>query len=118
MKTSKIVKLRAARNRTITLDNREMNRLSGRLIIPGNDSLTLDRITNKIVFGDLFSSIRLLPKGFVDLIFIDPPYNLSKEFNGSKFKKMADASYESWMTSWLEQLVRILKPTASVYICC
>ena len=58
-----------------------------------------------------------LPRAFVDLLFLDPPYNLNKEFNGRKFKKGSQARYAAMLESWLEPLVPLLKPTASVYIC-
>jgi site-specific DNA-methyltransferase (adenine-specific) len=51
------------------------------------------------------------------LVFIDPPYNLDKKFNLTSFREMDSGKYEQWLDSWLSQLVRLLKPNASVYIC-
>jgi site-specific DNA-methyltransferase (adenine-specific) len=51
------------------------------------------------------------------LMFADPPYNLPKSFNDRKFKQTSLEDYSEWLDSWLSQTVRILKPTASVYIC-
>ena len=50
-------------------------------------------------------------------MFADPPYNLTKSFNDRKFKQTSIDEYSGWLDSWLSQTVRILKPTASVYIC-
>jgi len=50
-------------------------------------------------------------------MFADPPYNLTKTFNERKFRKGSLDEYAVWLDSWLAQTVRILKPTASVYIC-
>ncbi len=58
-----------------------------------------------------------LPEQFVDLLFVDPPYNLSKSFNGRTFSQMSLDEYETWLDSWLAPLVKTLKPTTSVYIC-
>jgi site-specific DNA-methyltransferase (adenine-specific) len=50
-------------------------------------------------------------------LFADPPYNLSKTFNQQSFAQLPLAEYKRWIESWLGKLVRVLKPTASVYIC-
>jgi site-specific DNA-methyltransferase (adenine-specific) len=74
-------------------------------------------ILNQTIQQDLFTVIDKLPAAFVDLLFIDPPYNLSKTFNSNQFQKKTDDNYEAWLDSWLNPMLRILKPTASVYIC-
>ena len=54
----------------------------------------------------------------MDLLFIDPPYNLTKAFGKTTtFRERSIAEYQRWLESWLPQLLKILKPTASVYIC-
>ena len=58
-----------------------------------------------------------LPDQSVDLMFADPPYNLTKSFNDRKFKKISIDKYSEWLDSWLGLTLRILKPTASIYIC-
>jgi site-specific DNA-methyltransferase (adenine-specific) len=50
-------------------------------------------------------------------MFADPPYNLTKNFNDRKFRETSLDEYSEWLDSWLSQTVRILKPTASIYIC-
>jgi site-specific DNA-methyltransferase (adenine-specific) len=66
----------------------------------------------------LFQCIDFLPDAFVDLLFIDPPYNLNKVFNSYQFRQTTDQSYEEWVDSWLKRLIRLLKPAASIYVCC
>ena len=73
----------------------------------------LDRIINQ----DLLEAVEYLPDKFVDLLFLDPPYNLTKAWNSRAFKAKSVEEYASWMDSWLTRLIRVLKPTASVYIC-
>ncbi len=109
-------KTRSDKNKTITLDPNELSRLSQKLI-QLHQKVDADTITNKTIQQDIFKVIDHLPDSFVDLLFIDPPYNLTKNFNGKKFKKKTDDVYEEWIDSWLAPLVKILKPTASIYIC-
>ena len=78
---------------------------------------SVDQVQDKIVCNDVFCVIRNLPDASVDLMFADPPYNLNKSFNDRQFRKTSLAEYSEWLDSWLSQTVRILKPTASVYIC-
>ena len=61
--------------------------------------------------------MELLPRGFVDLLFVDPPYNLTKNFNGNTFKEMSSEAYASWIDVWITKLIPTLKKTASIYIC-
>jgi site-specific DNA-methyltransferase (adenine-specific) len=77
----------------------------------------LNEIVNKTINQDIFEVLEYLPDSFVDLIFVDPPYNLNKKFNLTSFKEMDSLAYEQWLDSWVSKLIRILKPDASFYIC-
>jgi site-specific DNA-methyltransferase (adenine-specific) len=109
-------KTRALRNRTIDLSDSDRKALrdrivfAERMILPSNPADTL-------FCGDAFQILKLLPPRSVDLLFADPPYNLTKEFGGRKFKQQSADDYEAWLVSWLELCRPLLKPTASVYIC-
>jgi site-specific DNA-methyltransferase (adenine-specific) len=107
---------RAPRNRTLTLTEDDLLRYKQKLVHLSKKA-TIEEITNKTIHQDLFEVIKFLPESFVDLLFIDPPYNLVKEFNSNKFKEMPLDEYEAWVDAWLNPLRKILKPTASVYIC-
>ncbi len=109
-------KKRAGRNRTLILSGREINGLKSRLITLVSKADT-DDIENKTIHQNLSEAIPYLPDKFVDILFIDPPYNLDKKFNSNGFKEMSPESYEKWLDSWLDPLRKILKSTASVYIC-
>jgi len=74
-------------------------------------------IENKTICGDTFKVANFLPDKFIDLMLVDPPYNLNKKFNGTSFKEMASDEYEDWIDSWLSKTVRLLKANASIYIC-
>ncbi len=105
-------------NRTLTLSRKEMESLKGNLLTVPESKFALSQITNKVINGDIFHVLDLLPDNFIDLLFIDPPYNLRKKFNERSFKEMNDTKYEEWINSWLSKIVRLLKPHASIYICC
>ena len=74
-------------------------------------------VQDKIVCNDVFHVLPNLPDACVDLMFADPPYNLTKSFNDRQFRKTSIDEYAEWLDSWLSQTVRVLKPTASIYIC-
>ncbi|MBQ2441505.1 MAG: site-specific DNA-methyltransferase, partial [Paludibacteraceae bacterium] len=63
---------RAANNRTITLENSEIEGLKRELLTPQN--ITSANIVNKILCGDTLDLLKNIPDKFADLIIIDPPY--------------------------------------------
>ncbi|MCH5290555.1 MAG: site-specific DNA-methyltransferase [Treponema sp.] len=73
---------------------------------------------NKTICGDSFALMPLLPDSCVDLAIVDPPYNLSKRYAGATFSSTTRTAYERYTVSWLNLLLPLLKPTASLYICC
>ena len=79
-------KIRAPRNRTLTLDEQDKTIYSKKLL-KLSKPVGVEDIKNKTVNQDLFETLDLLPSSFVDLLFIDPPYNLTKTFNSNKFKE-------------------------------
>ncbi|MGQ9706046.1 MAG: DNA-methyltransferase [bacterium] len=107
---------RAPRNRTIKIDNDEREYLKSKLLRV-SAPVNTNQIVNSVINNDVFEILDYLPSEFVDLLFIDPPYNLKKSFNGLLFKKMSMDRYAEWLDSWLSKMVRLLKPTASIYIC-
>lgn len=105
-------KQRAQRNRTIDLTQAEADRLRGAMSLSA-DTDSIDQV----ICGDAFEVLtRLKPSSF-DLLFADPPYNLTKKFGKEGFTRTSSDSYEAWLESWLRLCVPLLKETASVYIC-
>ena len=86
--------------------------------LPIYDKTGVDTILDKTIIGDMYTVIPFLPEKFVDLLIVDPPYNLNKNFHGKKFKKMPDVEYEEYVDSWIQMLIPLLKDEASVYVCC
>lgn len=108
---------RAPLNRTINISEVEIKSNSEKLLRL-NRKTNLTNLNGRIINQDLFEVIEFLPDTFVDLLFLDPPYNLNKKFSSLNFKEMKSDDYEKWLDSWISKLVRILKSNASVYFCC
>ncbi|MBI1832645.1 MAG: site-specific DNA-methyltransferase [Planctomycetes bacterium] len=109
-------KQRAPRNRTLSLTDEETAFYRSRLL-GLCEPVTPASVLNRTICQDVLNAVRFLPDRFVDLLVIDPPYNLSKNFNQTQFKKRPMDEYASWLETHLEALRRTLKATASVYIC-
>jgi len=109
-------KSKSRKNKTIELSEGDVVRLESRLI-----SLDCqhdeEQLLNRTIHGDTLEVIDHLPFHFVDMLFVDPPYNMNKVFGKSSFKRMGSNDYENWIRSWLGKLVDRLKPNASVYVC-
>ena len=109
-------KERAPRNRTLTLSDEERKRYSAGLCrLSGR--VDVAKLRNTTINQNLFLIFDYLPPRFVDLLFIDPPYNLTKDFGATSFKERTAEEYASWFSAWFTRLLPVLKPTASVYIC-
>jgi len=107
---------RAPRNRTVTISPGEREQKKRRLLRV-NSSVHVEELANRVVNQDMLEVIDFFPECFVDLLFLDPPYNLDKKWNDVSFKQQSIEEYARWMDSWLSQLIKTLKPSASVYIC-
>lgn len=71
---------------------------------------------NQIFLGDCLENLRKLPSNSVDLIFADPPYNIGKKFGENNHDKWEiKEEYIEWCKSWIDECMRILKPTGTFY---
>lgn len=109
-------KERAANNRTLTLEPEEVECLKNRLLTESNISAETD-IVNRTLNGDILKMLEFVPDGFADLIIIDPPYNLSKNFNGMKFASRSQEGYDEYLATWFPAVCKKLKSNGSLYIC-
>jgi site-specific DNA-methyltransferase (adenine-specific) len=110
-------KVRASQNRTLTLSSEEFSLYQQKLLHLSGVAEP-EALLNKTIQQDLFEVLTSLPTEFVDLLFIDPPYNLTKAFGPTNsFRGRSIDEYRTWLESWFPQLLKTLKPTASVYIC-
>ena len=109
-------KERTANNRTLTLEPEEVEGLKNRLLTESNISAETD-IVNRTLNGDILQMLEFVPDGFADLIIIDPPYNLSKNFNGMKFASRSQEGYDEYLATWFPAVCKKLKSNGSLYIC-
>lgn len=107
---------RAPRNRTLVLTEDDRKRYS-QALRHIDSVVSLPDILDSTVCQDLFSVLPFLPSSAFDLVVADPPYNLTKAFNGNTFRQTDLDQYESWLNSWLPEMRRLLKPTGSIYVC-
>lgn len=111
------VKERAGRNRTIQLSP-EQEREYLQQCVETNVLAGGKTLVDVMIWGDCFETIPRITPDSVDLLVVDPPYNLDKTFGKSVFHKMNAGSYEEFTRTWVDALMPLLKKTASVYVCC
>ena len=68
--------------------------------------------------GDMRAVCPLLAPGCADLIIADPPYNLTKSYDGTAFRRRGAAEYEEYTRAWLAAVEPLLLPHGSIYVCC
>jgi len=72
---------------------------------------------HKIIWGDALEILETyIEDNSIDLIFVDPPYNIGKNFNGRKDKWPLDEEYLKWCYKWIDLCVKKLKDNGSMYI--
>lgn len=76
--------------------------------------MTRDYI-NKVIQGDCLEIMRNIPDNSIDITFADPPFNLKKKYNGYKDNK-GDQAYLEWCNVWISEMVRLTKPTGSIFV--
>jgi site-specific DNA-methyltransferase (adenine-specific) len=70
----------------------------------------------KLINADVFDGLKTVEDGSIDLIFIDPPYNIGKDFNSTKDKWKTEESYLNWSYKWIDMCIRKLKDNGVIYI--
>jgi site-specific DNA-methyltransferase (adenine-specific) len=109
-------KERAPRNRTLTLSGEEQRTLFEQLL---HSPLPLGarELTDQVICGDSLAMLTELPPAFVDLLVLDPPYNLTKRFGTETFRERSATEYEEWFEDWFVKLLPVLKREATIYVC-
>ena len=109
---------KAGRNKTIDIPLSEGQHYLDRCITVTENKSDIESVKNKTIIGDMLEVCPFLPEKSVDLIIADPPYNLTKSFNGTTFSKKKEADYEEYTAKWLSAVKPLLKDNGSVYVCC
>ncbi|MCR5042345.1 MAG: site-specific DNA-methyltransferase [Clostridia bacterium] len=103
------------RNKTIEVSEDDRLRYLPRCLTCETDFRGAD---SGLILGDCLEVMPLLPEKSVDLLIADPPYNLSKKFDGMSFSASVESEYAEYTRRWLAAAAPLLKNTASVYVCC
>ncbi|MBN2152734.1 MAG: adenine-specific DNA-methyltransferase [Candidatus Lokiarchaeota archaeon] len=72
----------------------------------------LNRSGTMAILGDSASILETMKPDSIDLVFADPPYNIGKEYE----KKIDRDAYVVWCKGWIDQCMRVLKPTGTMYL--
>lgn len=75
----------------------------------------IDKYINKVIQGDCLEVMQNIPDNSVDITFADPPFNLKKKYNGYMDNKEFNA-YLDWCKQWIYEMVRITKPSGSIFV--
>lgn len=74
------------------------------------------KVQNVICLEDCVIFMQQMKAESVDLIIADPPYNLKKNFGNKSDHWENVGSWLDWSKQWIDECVRILKPTGSIFI--
>ena len=107
---------KASRNKTLTIEDDEILSLRQEIVYQDEVKEGMD-YKDKIICDDVINVLSCLPDGFADLIIIDPPYNLSRNFGTVKFEAMKEDVYEEYLMSWFPEVCRKLSTKGSLYMC-
>jgi site-specific DNA-methyltransferase (adenine-specific) len=112
-------KTRSEHNRTITLTDIEKEQYMSKCLTEPFITETLSSslsFLDKIYNANAMDILGMFPNSFVDLLVVDPPYNLSKKYGKSNFSKMSDDEYYRFTQQWIRAVKHILKSNASIYV--
>lgn len=109
--------MKSAKNKTIDISVAQGKKYLNRCICI-EEKTPLSKIINKTIIGDSINVMQKLPHAFVDLLIVDPPYNLNKDFHGNKFNKKTADEYKKYTSKWISKVIPLLKNNASIYVCC
>jgi len=110
------MKTRAPQNRTLTCTEDEITFFSCDLL-QLSSPVSVEDVKDRVINQDFVDAVPLLPRSFVDLLILDPPYNLTKNFNGNVFRAKEAEKYASWFEDMLSAMLPLLTSNASIYIC-
>ena len=109
--------MKASRNKTLDISVEEGKEYLKKCITV-DSHVEKSKILNKTVLGDSMTVLDFFPHEFVDLLIVDPPYNMNKEFGETTFHKISPQEYAVYTEDWIKKVLPLLKKTASVYVCC
>ncbi len=75
----------------------------------------IEQYLNRIIQDDCINFLQQIPDNSIDVTFADPPFNLKKKYHSNK-DNLALIEYLNWCEKWINEMVRITKPTGSIFI--
>ena len=105
------------RNKTLHIRPEDAPELVPLCAVP-EGPLNAGTVENRVFCGDFFDLAPRMEEGLFDLVIADPPYNLTKDFGGESFRKTDPDSYEAFTERWVTAVKRLMKPGATLYVCC
>ena len=75
----------------------------------------MEKYINKIIHGDCIEVMQNIPSDSIDVTFADPPFNLKKKYGTYKDEKET-VDYLNWCKQWILEMVRITKPSGSIFL--
>lgn len=106
---------KAANNRTLVVSENEKQSLFP--YIKTSKQISQIDFRDTLINADLNDVIDKIPNHIADVIIIDPPYNLTKDFNGITFSARSEEAYEQYLRTWFHKVCQKLKPNGSLYLC-
>lgn len=70
---------------------------------------------DQVIEGDCLKTLKQIADASVDVCFADPPFNLDKKYTAYQDHRPTD-EYLFWCEQWLRELVRVTKPTGSIFV--
>jgi site-specific DNA-methyltransferase (adenine-specific) len=70
---------------------------------------------DQVINGDSLQILAQIPDNTVDMCFADPPFNLDKKYGTYKDQRAVE-DYLAWCERWLRELVRVTKPSGSIFV--
>lgn len=70
---------------------------------------------NKIHLMDVLEGLKQLDGETAQIIIVDPPYNIGKDFGNNREKRDIE-EYLEWCDKWITECIRILKPNGTMFI--
>lgn len=112
-----MVAKKSKRNKTIDFSLDQGQKYLDRAVKLSKQAKLTD-VLDRSLLGDTFEILPLLPEAFVDLMIVDPPYNLTKNYHGNVFTQTRQEEYIAYTERWIEAVRPLLKKGASLYVCC
>jgi site-specific DNA-methyltransferase (adenine-specific) len=104
------------RNKTLHVGTKDVEALRPLFIRPENVRGTAS-VLDSIICADAKTALPHLTPESIDLVVLDPPYNLNKTFSNSRFTRSDNDTYASWMDEWFRHIIPLLKMDATIYLC-